>query len=50
MKQQALAMAADVTQARQKWTAEQPRLNAQRLVFLDETWATTVYTLSVKTP
>jgi transposase len=30
-----------VTQARAQWTTEQPGLSAGRLIFLDETWATT---------
>jgi transposase len=31
----------DVAQARQDWAAEQPQLAIERLVFLDETWAST---------
>jgi transposase len=31
----------DVAAARQNWHAEQPDLDPQRLVFIDETWATT---------
>jgi transposase len=31
----------DVAQARQDWAAEQPDLAIKRLVFLDETWAST---------
>jgi hypothetical protein len=31
----------DVAAARQKWKAEQHRLDPERLVFLDETWAKT---------
>ena len=31
----------DVAAARQKWSAEQHRLDPKRLVFLDETWAKT---------
>jgi transposase len=31
----------DVAQARQDWSARQPDLPAARLIFLDETWATT---------
>lgn len=32
---------ADVAQARREWVAAQPGLAAQRLIFLDETWAST---------
>jgi hypothetical protein len=32
---------ADVAAARRAWRARQPALNPERLVFLDETWATT---------
>jgi transposase len=31
----------DIVEARQAWTALQPTLDPERLVFLDETWATT---------
>lgn len=34
-------MRPDVAQARQDWSAQQPELPAARLIFLDETWATT---------
>ena len=35
-----------VVQARQAWAERQPTLNPSRLVFLDETWATTTMTRS----
>jgi hypothetical protein len=34
----------DVAQARHDWSAQQPSLRAARLIFLDETWATTSMT------
>jgi len=37
----AVQMRLNVAQARQDWTAKQPELPAARLIFLDETWATT---------
>lgn len=31
----------DIAEARRNWAALQPKLDARRLIFLDETWATT---------
>src|SRR5208282_1833203 len=31
----------DIAAARENWRAEQPDLDPERLVFIDETWATT---------